>query len=63
LIVDPKFLAELRARLAEAERRAKEAREFITKAIEAGVDVSEQEKALAELEASIARMKRVYGIG
>jgi hypothetical protein len=61
--LDPKFLAELRARLAEAERRAKEAREFITKAIEAGVDVSEQEKALAELEASIARMKRVYGIG
>ena len=61
--MDPKFLAELRARLAEAEKRAKEAREFISKAIEAGVDVSEQERALAELEASISRMKRVYGIG
>ncbi len=58
--MDPKFLAELRARVAEAERRAKDARDFITKAIAAGVDVSAQEKQLSELEASIRRMKEAF---
>jgi len=58
--MDPKFLAQLRPMIAEAEKRAKAARDFIQKATAAGIDVKEAEKDLAAIELKIRRMKAEF---
>lgn len=54
--------AEVRIReaIVEAEAAAKRAREWADKARRAGIDVSEQERRLADLEAKTKRMRTVY---
>ena len=58
--MEPAEREKVRVLIEEAEKAAARAREIIDEAVRAGIDMSEQERAQTELEASIARMKAVY---
>jgi len=50
----------IKAAIIEAEKAAKASRAELEKARRAGINVTEQEKKLAEVEINIARMRSVY---
>jgi len=50
----------IKAAILEAEKAAKASRAELEKARRAGINVTEQEKKLAEVEINLARMRSVY---
>ena len=58
--MEPEFLERIRAEIERAEEAAKVARAEIERAKRAEIDVSEQERNLAELERKIRLMREVY---
>jgi len=50
----------IKAAIIEAEKAARASRAELEKARRAGINVTEQEKKLAEVEINIARMRSVY---
>ena len=59
-MIAPEFLERIKAEIERAEEAAKVARAEIERAKRAEIDVSEQERSLAELERKIRLMREVY---
>jgi len=59
-MIEEIFGDEEKSMLSEAERLAKLLRKEIARARQAGLDVTEQEKTLSELEVQIRKIKQTY---
>lgn len=58
--MEPEQKAKMRALIEDAEDKAKKARTEIDRAKRAGIDMSEQDKQLIEIEAKNRQMRAVY---